>query len=273
MLLLVVVLGRDWQGRLAAELVTWWSFAIAGLIGLWYAGWLKPAFQRVVGAGHRRVRCPARSPTRSARSSSSKRALLLLTDPRERGGNWRVHGRVFSSRRVVELAAVSLNSAYAPWLYRQLAAPDEGTRDRLVALTYRQFATAAGLALIGRPRHAGGWLPTCSTRPSRPRGGYVVWLADRLLLQRAVLHGHELHLLRASDEVAGGRDDRRGRDPRPARGHPDLASMAASGRRRPCALSLALSLRPDMAGQQPGVPDARGYAPSAEGPSARRMAY
>ena len=44
-LLLVVVLGGDWQGRLAAELVTWWSFAIAGLIGLWYAGWSKPAFQ------------------------------------------------------------------------------------------------------------------------------------------------------------------------------------------------------------------------------------
>jgi O-antigen/teichoic acid export membrane protein len=49
---------------------------------------------------------------------------------------------------VIEVLAVSFNSAYAPWLFRQLADPGPQTSRRLVRLTYVQFATMATLSLV-----------------------------------------------------------------------------------------------------------------------------
>jgi len=48
---------------------------------------------------------------------------------------------------IVELVAVSFNSAYTPWLFEKLTNADHSTKRRLVRFTYVQFAAMAVLAV------------------------------------------------------------------------------------------------------------------------------
>lgn len=172
--LLVVVLGRDWEGRIEAELVTWWSFAVAGLIGLWYAGWLKPAFQPSSARDIAAFGIPLIPHVLgSIVIFQADRLLLTNLVSVEETGRYAVG---YQLAGVIELAAVSFNSAYAPWLYRQLAEPDDRTKEQLVSLTYRQFATAAGLSLL--VALVMPWVAANLLDPAfESAGEYVVWFA------------------------------------------------------------------------------------------------
>ena len=173
-LVLVVWLGRGFEGRLEAELITWWSFAIAGLIGLSYAGWLRAAFEPQSVRDIAAFGVPLIPHVLGSIVIFQSDRLLLtnLVSVEETG----LYAVGFQLAGVIELAALSFNSAYAPWLYRQLPAADHRSKERLVGLTYTHFAGAGAVSILVAlvmPWFAGQFLDPAFAKS----GEYVAWLA------------------------------------------------------------------------------------------------
>jgi O-antigen/teichoic acid export membrane protein len=173
-LLFVVALARDWRGRLEAELISWFAFAIAGFAALRQTGWLKLVFVRGY-ARHQLAFGVPLIPHMLGGILIVQTDRLLLTNMvgvAETG----LYTVAYQLAVLLELVAVSFNNAYAPWLFRQLTHADGQTRRKLVRYTYVHFAGFTLLAVavaIGMPWLAGLLLD----RSFAGSGPYVGWFA------------------------------------------------------------------------------------------------
>lgn len=173
-LLFVVALGRQWQGRLEAELVAWFAFSAIGLIALWRAGWLRLAFVRPYARHAVRFGVPL-IPHMIGSILIVQTDRLLLTNMVgvDETGLYTVG---YQLALVIELVAISFNNAYTPWLYAKLANADDKVKRMLVKNTYIQFAAmtafAVGVALL-MP-----WLAGQLLDPSYAKSGvFAVWFS------------------------------------------------------------------------------------------------
>lgn len=173
-LLFVVALGQSWRGRLEAELIAWFAFAIAGMIALERSGWMRLAFVEPYARHVAAFGVPLIPHMLGATLMIQTDRLLLtsLVGVDETG----LYTVGYQLALVVELVAVSFNSAYSPWLFERLTVADDATKRRLVRYTYLQFAAmavlAAGVAIV-MPLVAGQLLGPDFARSS----AYVGWFA------------------------------------------------------------------------------------------------
>lgn len=173
-LLFVVALGRQWRGRLEAELLAWFAFAIAGLVALRRSGWLRLVFVRPYARHLARFGVPLIPHMLGAILMVQTDRLLLtnLVGVGETG----LYTVGYQLAVLVELVAVSFNNAYVPWLFRKLTDADDRTRRRLVQYTYVQWAGMTVLAVavaIVMPWLAGHLLD----RSFASSGRYIGWFA------------------------------------------------------------------------------------------------
>ncbi len=173
-LLLVVVLGRSWPGRLEAELLVTVAFAVGAVVLLWRSGWLRPVFVQQYARHLAAFGIPLILHTLgSVLMTQSNRLLVTNYVGLEETGLFTVG---FQLALVIELVAGSFNSAYTPWLYRKLTDADDQTKLKLVKYTYVQFAAMAVLAAavaVVMPSVAGLFLD----RSFEGAGRYVGWFA------------------------------------------------------------------------------------------------
>jgi O-antigen/teichoic acid export membrane protein len=173
-IVLVVVLGYGWEGRIAAEVFSWMVFAVVGLALMWWLGWVAFTYVKSYAVDLIRFGGPL-IPHLIGSVVIFQIDRLLLTNMVgvDETGLYTV---AFQLALVVELIAISFNNAYAPWLYRRLGDADDHVKRRLVRLTYVGFAGLAVLALataIVMPSLAGVLLD-----PSYlASGAFVPWLA------------------------------------------------------------------------------------------------
>jgi O-antigen/teichoic acid export membrane protein len=176
--ILVVFANAGWQGRTAAELAAWLAFAALAVVFLRRSGWFSWTFDRRYAAQLIAFGVPLIPHTVGAALMVQTDRLLLtnLVGIEETG----LYVVGYQLALVIELLASSFNYAYAPWLFRQLAAPDRRTLGRIVRLTYTQFAVAtvvaAAVALV---------MPWAAAVLLGPRfqgsGAFVAWFAVALL--------------------------------------------------------------------------------------------
>jgi O-antigen/teichoic acid export membrane protein len=142
-ILLVVVLGYGWEGRVAAEVVSWLVFATIGLVLMWWRGWVVFAFVKSYASDLLRFGGPL-IPHLIGSVIILQVDRLLLTNMAgvDETGLYTV---AFQLALVIELIAISFNNAYAPWLYQRLKDADDDAKRRLVRFTYVGFA---GLAVL-----------------------------------------------------------------------------------------------------------------------------
>lgn len=142
---LVVGLGKNWQGRIEADIITTSIFAFAGYIFLYKKGWLKFRYDR------------------SHMSYALKFGVPLI--PHALGGMLMIQtDRIFITNMVsvadtgiytvgfqiamiIELFASSFNRAYVPWLYKHLGENDFSIKKKIVKYSYIYFVLIIVFAL------------------------------------------------------------------------------------------------------------------------------
>jgi O-antigen/teichoic acid export membrane protein len=149
---LIVFFGADWRGRIVAELLAWGLLAMAAVIALERGRWVRRAFVFAYAGDLARFGLPLIPHTLGAAVMVQTDRLLLtnLVGLSETG----LYSVGFQLASVVELVAVSFNSAYAPWLFRRLPDADDRARSELVTYTYVHFAgmaAFAGVVAVGMP--------------------------------------------------------------------------------------------------------------------------
>jgi O-antigen/teichoic acid export membrane protein len=173
-LLLVVVLAGSWPGRLEAELLVTFAFAIGAVVLLWRSGWLRPVFVQQYARHLVAFGAPLILHTLgSVLMTQSSRLLVTNYVGLDETGLYTVG---YQLAFAVELFAGSFNNAYTPWLYRKLTDADDQTKLKLVKYTYIQFGAMAVLATavaIVMPFVAGAMLD----RSFDGAGRYVGWFA------------------------------------------------------------------------------------------------
>jgi O-antigen/teichoic acid export membrane protein len=157
-LLLVVVLGHGWEGRVGAELVTWGVLALACLYVLVRGGWLRFSFSSADARHLARFGVPLIPHTLGAvLILQTDRVMLTNIVGVDQTGLYTVGYQLVL---VIEIVAVSFNNAYAPWLFRRLTDADEARKRSLVRYTYGGFVAmaliAASVAILAP--WVGGWL-------------------------------------------------------------------------------------------------------------------
>jgi O-antigen/teichoic acid export membrane protein len=173
-LLLVVVFGRSWPGRLEAELLVIVAFAVCAVVWLWRSGWLRPVYVPQYALHLATFGSPLILHTLGAvLMTQSNRLLVTNYVGLEETGLFTVG---FQLALVIELVAGSFNNAYTPWLYRKLTVADDQMKLRLVKYTYIQFAgmgLLAAVVALAMPPVAGLLLD----RSFEGAGKYVGWFA------------------------------------------------------------------------------------------------
>ncbi|MBT8491812.1 MAG: polysaccharide biosynthesis C-terminal domain-containing protein, partial [Deltaproteobacteria bacterium] len=173
-LTLVVALERGWEGRIEAELIAWAISGVLAFLALRRIGLLRWVFVRDHARNLLRFGVPLIPHALGA-------VLIVQTDRTfitnfvsvEETGIFTVG---YQLALIIELVAMSFNSAYSPWLYRKLKDADHAMKAKLVRYTYMHFVGIAVFALVVAlimPPLA-GWL----LDPSYERAGvYVHWFA------------------------------------------------------------------------------------------------
>jgi O-antigen/teichoic acid export membrane protein len=121
-------------------------FGAVGLTLMWWRGWVDFTFVKAYAVDLIRFGGPL-IPHLIGSIVIFQIDRLLLTNMVgvEETGLYTV---AFQLALVIEIVAISFNSAYAPWLYKRLGQADEALKRRLVRYTYLGFAGLAVLALV-----------------------------------------------------------------------------------------------------------------------------
>ncbi len=171
---LVAVLQAGWPGRVWAEVLAVGASALAALLWLRRNQLVRRTLNRVEARSLLRFGVPL-IPHILGGALLVQTDRLLLTNMvgLEQTGLYTVG---YQLTFVIEIAAISFNNAYAPWLFKKLANPEPPTHRELVRLTYMQFATMAVLAVVvavGMPILAGAILDPRYGQAA----GFVGWLS------------------------------------------------------------------------------------------------
>ena len=145
-LLLVVALEKHWEGRIAAELGAICLFGAASALYLWRAGWLKRVFRRDYARNFLAFGVPLiPHALGGVIMSQTDRLFVTKMVSVDATGLYTV---AYQLATLIELIAVSFNSAYSPWLFKKLVDADDARKARLVRFTYLQFAGMTALSLL-----------------------------------------------------------------------------------------------------------------------------
>lgn len=177
-ILLVVGLGFNWRGALAARLLTTLTFVVAvGLPAM--RTWAVPR----IDANHARhaVRYGGglipHTLSGLAITSADRFFISHFAGPAETG----LYSVAFQIGFLVALAADAFNQAWSPWLYQRLKEGDEAGKRRAVQLTYGSFgamALMAALVSLAAPfvvRYVLG-------APFRGAEAFIAWIAGGFAL-------------------------------------------------------------------------------------------
>jgi O-antigen/teichoic acid export membrane protein len=173
-ILLVVGLGKNWQGRIEAQAITMAFFAMASGFLLYRGGWLKLKYDRPSIDNALRFGIPLIPHALGGMLIVQTDRMFLVNMAGVATAGIYTVGYQFGS--IIELVASSFNQAYAPWLFRHLSEDDPAAKRRIVKLSYIYFVAilcfAVGLSL------AVPWFLTFFVGKNFVGAGkYVFWIA------------------------------------------------------------------------------------------------
>jgi O-antigen/teichoic acid export membrane protein len=149
-ILLVVGLGKNWQGRIEAQVITLALFALVAGYILYRNGWLKFSYDRSSVNNALRFGIPLIPHALGGMLIVQTDRMFLTNMAGVAVAGIYTVGYQFGS--IIDMVASSFNQAYAPWLYKQLNSDDPAIKKRIVKLTYLYFVLilffAVGLSLI-----------------------------------------------------------------------------------------------------------------------------
>ena len=149
-LLLVVGLGKNWQGRIEAQMITLAIFALVAGYLLYRNGWLKFTYDRPSINSALRFGIPLIPHALGGMLIVQTDRMFLVNMAGVATAGIYTVGYQFGM--IVDLVASSFNQAYAPWLFKQLSLDDQTTKKKIVKLTYLYFLLillfAVGLSLV-----------------------------------------------------------------------------------------------------------------------------
>ncbi len=141
--LFVIVLGRNWQGRIEAQVVTICCFAAIGLYILWRKGQVSMHYDRGYALDMVRFGLPL-IPHEIGGIVIGQTDRFFITNMVGIGETG-VYSVGYQVGGIIEILALSFNQAYSPWLFRKLRDGGDDFKRTLVKYTY---AYMAGILLL-----------------------------------------------------------------------------------------------------------------------------
>jgi O-antigen/teichoic acid export membrane protein len=173
-ILLVVSLGRMWEGRLEANLITTVVFACAAFAVLWKRGWIRFRYDGNSMRDAFRFGLPLVPHALGGMliMQTDRIFITRMVSVADAG----IYTVGFQIAFIVELLASSFNRAYVPWLYKKLHENNFSEKKQVVRFTYVYFALcllfAIGLSLIA-PWFLGFFVGTEFAGAYR----YTIWIS------------------------------------------------------------------------------------------------
>ena len=133
----VVKLGEDWHGRITAQILTLALFALISLYMLWKKGLIKIEYDKDYLKDIARLSFPLIPHSLAALLfTMTDRIILTNLSGLERTG---VYSVAYQLGSLMMILTSSFNSAYVPWLFKQLKEGNYQTKLKIVKLTYAYF--------------------------------------------------------------------------------------------------------------------------------------
>lgn len=145
-LLFVLVLHLAWRGRTWGICLSSLLVSLAALVSLHRDGWLRvaPRSGQIRDALRFGVPLVPHAVGGLLIATVDRFMITNLLDVAQTG----IYAVAMQIGMVVNLVTGATNKAFAPWLFRQLRAKEQGMQFRIVRLTYVYFTSLLGLALI-----------------------------------------------------------------------------------------------------------------------------
>lgn len=142
----VVVMSKNWQGRIEAQLFTVLLFSIIAFYWLYKKGWLKFNYNREYIGNALRFGVPLIPHTVGAMliTQTDRVFITNMIGIADTG----IYTAGFQVAAMVGLLATSFNYAYAPWLYKRLKEDNFTVKTKIVTFTYIYFVAILLFALL-----------------------------------------------------------------------------------------------------------------------------
>ncbi len=142
---LVVLLGKNWQGRVEAQIITMFCFALFGFIWLYKNGWVKFAYDKAYVGNALRFGVPLIPHALGAIAITYTDRLFItnMVNVAETG----IYTVGWQVAQIIGLLAMSFNNAYKPWLYERLKKNDFELKVKIVKFTYLYFVAILAFAV------------------------------------------------------------------------------------------------------------------------------
>lgn len=148
--LLVVVFQMNWQGRIEAQVVSTFIFAVIAFTMLRKGGMILFSFNKTDIRHALKFGVPL-IPHALGGMLITQTDRIFITNMVSVADTG-IYTVGYQLAMVIQLLAVSFNKAYVPWLYQRLSENDQNVKRRIVKLTYIYFAGifvfSIGLSLI-----------------------------------------------------------------------------------------------------------------------------
>jgi len=145
-ILLVVIVGKNWQGRIEAQIITSTLFAVLSIYILYKKGWLDFSFKKSQINHALKFGIPLIPHTIGGVliNQTDRFFITNMISLADTG----IYTVGFMLASMIELINVSFNTAYAPWLYKQLERADNHVKKKIVRLTYGYFIGISIFSLL-----------------------------------------------------------------------------------------------------------------------------
>lgn len=145
-IILVVVVGMAWQGRLIGQIITAFVFAGIALVILIRDGWLKLKFNKQYVCNALNFGVPLIPHTLGGVIiTMTDRLFITKMVGLDATGLYTVGYQI---GMIIGILQDSFNKAYVPWLYERLKMDDLSIKIKLVKITYLYFIVIIGISLL-----------------------------------------------------------------------------------------------------------------------------
>ena len=136
-ILLVVIIGKNWQGRIEAQILTNTLFGVLSFYILIKNGWLDFSFNKSHLIHALKFGIPLIPHTIGGVliNQTDRFFITNMISLADTG----IYTVGFMLASTIEIINVSFNTAYAPWLYKQLGRDEIHIKKKIVRLTYSYF--------------------------------------------------------------------------------------------------------------------------------------
>lgn len=147
---LVVVLGKNWQGKVQAQLITIFVFTAYGLYWLYKNGWVTLSYSKPYTSNALKFGVPL-IPHNLGGMLTTYTDRLFITNMVGVAATG-IYTVGWQISQIITILDKSFSNAYVPWLFERLKKNDYKTKVKIVKFTYAYFiailAFAVGLALL-----------------------------------------------------------------------------------------------------------------------------